>query len=65
MKGEGGERNAEAIDTFLRLSFIGERYKFEENICLGLFKQVSAPEIKTQQFNVHLYVPKKLACRKK
>ena len=47
MKGEGGERNAEAIGTFLRLSFIGERYKFEENICLGLFKQVSAPEIKT------------------
>ena len=47
MKGEGGERNAEATGTFLRLSFIGERYKFEENICLGLFKQVSAPEIKT------------------
>ena len=47
MKGEGGERNAEAIGTFLRLSFIGERYKFGENICLGLFKQVSAPEIKT------------------
>ena len=47
MKGEGGERNAEAISTFLRLSFIGERYKFESNICLGLFKQNSAPKIKT------------------